>query len=361
MGQVWAEVRFHWKKYLLIELLIVLMMYMVVFLTGLAGGLAEQSSGVLEAMPAEAFVLSEDAKGLLADSSISQDQKQQVEEELDRETIPFSVERSAMAPKDSEDKLDVVYLAVEADSELVPEILSGSGLKATENGVLLSQSFEEEGLEVGDVVKDRKSELELKVVGFVPSQSYTFAPVAYITAETLTAMKTAQNPAYQESVQALALLEKPGQVTIKDLSLLSRGDLIGNVPGYTAQQLTINLISIVLLVVSAAILGIFFYIISLQKRQQFGIMRAVGLSSGEIIGQQFLQGFFLALVGVLMGNGLALLTMSLLPDKVPVAVDLTSSIIASASFVGMAILSILISCLQILKIDPVKIIGGGEA
>lgn len=43
MSHAWKELTFYKKKYLLIELLIIVMMFMVVFLSGLANGLGRAS------------------------------------------------------------------------------------------------------------------------------------------------------------------------------------------------------------------------------------------------------------------------------------------------------------------------------
>ncbi|MGT2666508.1 ABC transporter permease [Streptococcus rifensis] len=360
MKHAWAEIRYNWKKYLMIELLIVLMMFMVVFLTGLAGGLAEQSSGALKELPAEGFVLSSDAKNLLADSSMSLEEADNLQSELSGRVTTFSVERSGLKKEDSADKQDAVYFILEEDSFLMPEVLEGNSLQAGENQVLLSEEFTEAGIELGEELIDTKSDMTLKVVGFIERQTYTFAPVAIISQDTDRQMKLTINPAAEESYQTLALEDSDQMITTEGFQVSSKSDLIEQVPGYAAQQLTVNLISGVLLFVSAAILGIFFYILTLQKRQQFGVMRAIGLSIREIVSIQFGQGFFLAILGVGLGSTLALGTMSFLPSKVPVTIDLSSALLAAGIFVGMAVFSILVSCLQIVKIDPVKIIGGGD-
>lgn len=337
------------------------MMFMVVFLMGLASGLANQSAGTLKTLPVSDFILRDDAELLLAESSLAPETVDQLAPQVKGQMTPFSIERSAIKVSEESEKLELTYFVVEGESFLFPDLESVEDLTNQEQGVILSQSFEEEGIQVGDQVIDAKSEQLLTVVGFMENQSYAFSPVALINFETQTKMRQALNPAYKESYQSLALAEPQASLDEEGIELATKDQVVDKVPGYSAQQITINLISWVLLFVSAAILGIFFYIITLQKRQQFGVMKAIGISLGEIIGMQFSQGFFLALFGVGLGNLLALGTMSILPDVVPVLVDFKSALLASVVFVSMAVLSILLSCLQIAKIDPVKIIGGGDA
>lgn len=336
------------------------MMFMVVFLTGLAAGLATQSAGALSNLKFTQAVLSTDAKGVLAESSISSEQIDDLLSQSVGSVAPFSFERAALKTSQEADKIDVAYLVLEPENFLLDYELIDEPRIDEERAVILSESFKDLGIRLGDDLIDVKSQLILRVVGFIPTESYAFSPIAIISNQTYTSLQQAINPTYQESYQAVALKEQDMNLDSEELELLSQSDLVGKVPGYAAQQLTINLISGVLLFVSAAILGIFFYILTLQKRQQFGIMKAVGISLKEIILMQFSQGLLLAVTGVVLGNLLAFGTILVLPAAVPVTVNYVLAFLASISFVLMAALSILFSCWQVSKIDPVMIIGGGE-
>jgi putative ABC transport system permease protein len=53
----------------------------------------------------------------------------------------------------------------------------------------------------------------------------------------------------------------------------------------------------VLVVISAAILGVFFYVITIQKEKQFGVLKAIGMEMKELTNFIVSQVIMLALIG----------------------------------------------------------------
>ena len=58
---------------------------------------------------------------------------------------------------------------------------------------------------------------------------------------------------------------------------VSVDDFINELPGYSAQNLTFGLMIGFLIVISAIIIGIFMYVLTIQKTPYFGIMKAQGI------------------------------------------------------------------------------------
>lgn len=72
MKSAWKELKYDWKKCLLVEIIVILMMFMVLFLSGLVKG--PVSSGI-ENMAGDRFILSDDAEKLITVSDLHADQK----------------------------------------------------------------------------------------------------------------------------------------------------------------------------------------------------------------------------------------------------------------------------------------------
>ena len=79
----------------------------------------------------------------------------------------------------------------------------------------------------------------------------------------------------------------------------------------------------VLLVASSAVLGVFFYILTLQKLQQFGVLKAIGMSMKQITMIQLSQISILSIIGVSIGLGCALGLVFVLPSSMPFLYDIT--------------------------------------
>lgn len=78
MKLAWKEIKHSMSKYVLIEILLVLMIFMVVFLSGLANGLGWAISASIEKREAQHFVISEDAEKLISISNIDTKALEQV-------------------------------------------------------------------------------------------------------------------------------------------------------------------------------------------------------------------------------------------------------------------------------------------
>ena len=63
-----------------------------------------------------------------------------------------------------------------------------------------------------------------------------------------------------------------------------------------------------LIVIAAIVIGIFIYILTLQKKAIFGVLKAQGISNGYLSRMVFAQTFILAILAVSLGLALTLLS-----------------------------------------------------
>ncbi|NLZ33777.1 MAG: ABC transporter permease, partial [Clostridiales bacterium] len=182
-----------------------------------------------------------------------------------------------------------------------------------------------------------------------------------IDTDTYTALNLLINPSYTEKFNAIAVKGTDiGNIKIHGLEVVDRATVINNLPGYSAEQLTIKMILWVLVAISAAILGVFFYVITIQKQKQFGVLKAIGMKMSELAAYIIHQVLILSMIGVLIGNGLAIGMASMLPSSMPFNLEISSVIIISIVFMVICLLTSLVSIKRVAKVDPIVIIGGNE-
>ncbi len=105
----------------------------------------------------------------------------------------------------------------------------------------------------------------------------------------------------------------------QELEAVSINDFIENLPGYKPQNLTLNFMISFLFVISATVIGIFLYVMTLQKTSLFGILKAQGFTNGYLANVVISQTLIiLALFGTAFGLLLTGVTGAFLPDAVPV-------------------------------------------
>ncbi|MEG0679895.1 MAG: ABC transporter permease, partial [Carnobacterium sp.] len=128
-------------------------------------------------------------------------------------------------------------------------------------------------------------------------------------------------------------------------------------PGYTAQVLTFGLMIGFLIVIAAVVIGIFIYVLTLQKTSLFGVMKAQGISNLYISKSVVSQTFILATVGVGIGLILTILTSLVLPPVVPYRTNIIFLVAITTLLIVIAVLGALFSVRTVVKIDPLDAIG----
>lgn len=359
MSDTIKELLFFKKKYLLVEGLVVLMIFMVMFLSGLTNGLRRFVSAGIENMPAKQFILSDEAEGIIPFSHLTDEQVKAIKQSASIGLEELAIQRSQVTTLDDE-KLDVTYFVLEDNSAFAPKLIDGKSV-SSDNDIVLDERFKADGIKLGDTITDKNGQTEFKVVGFTSGAMYGHTGIGYISQDSYTQLMSATDPTYRWSPQAFVTTEDTSKIDIAGTDVWNKQDLIEKIPGYSAEQSTLQMITWVLVLASAAILAVFFYIISLDKRQQFGVLKALGMGMGQLAFQQLFQVFFLALVGVVIGDLLTLGLASILPVKMPFFLNITDMASLSIVFILVTVLASLLSVSRIAKIDPIAIINGGES
>ena len=348
MKIAWNEIKYQPKKFILIELLITILMFMVVFLSGLTNGLGRSVSAQIDNYGSLHYILSTDSEGIIPFSTITKD----LDEVQKMEGMGYSglsIQRATVSKTEDSNTLDITYFATDHnEEEILNPIMEDTDLKISDlkkNEVILDSSFkEDEGIQVGDQVIDKTSKQKLKVVAFAKNAKYGYSEIGFISSDTYTGMRQKTDPSYQWQASNLMVADKK--------------QVIDKIPGYKAQNLTLRMITWVLLLASSAILGVFFYILTLQKLKQFGVLKAIGMSMSQITYVQLSQLTIISLIGVLLGLGLATMMAPFLPNSVPSFMTLKDNLTISVSFILTSILCGALSLVKIKKVDPIEVIGG---
>lgn len=362
MRYAWKEITFEKRKYILIELLLILLMFMVLFLSGLASGLARDVSSAIESTDADWYIVDESAERLITVSTVKTELLDKLRSD-GVEAAPLDIQRRNIRRLGEDEKLDVTFFAIEPGSFIEPEIMEGSSLSDTDapNPILLDDNLKAEGISVGDKVVDPTVDFEFTVVGFLKDRMYGHTCVAYITIDCYTELCRALNPMYEPDYHAIAVRgeDKPDAGSDK-YETASKKDIIQKLPGYAAEQLTVTMILWVLVIVSAVIIGIFNYIITLHKRRQYGVMKAIGLSTAELSGMVISEVCIISVFAAGVSFALTFGMAAGMPEKMPFYLEVSKALIVMAAFIVISVLSSLISVINISHIDPIIAIGGGD-
>ncbi|HDB4598867.1 TPA: ABC transporter permease [Staphylococcus aureus] len=349
MFLAWNEIRRNKLKFGLIIGVLTMISYLLFLLSGLANGLINMNKEDIDKWQADAIVLNKDANQTVQQSVFN---KKDIENKYKKQA---TLKQTGEIVSNGHQKDNVLVFGVEKSSFLVPSLIEGH--KATkDNEVLADETLKNKGFKIGDTLSLSQSDEKLHIVGFTESAKYNASPVIFTNDATIAKI----NPRLTgDKINAVVVRDTnwKDKKLNQELEAVSINDFIENLPGYKPQNLTLNFMISFLFVISATVIGIFLYVMTLQKTSLFGILKAQGFTNGYLANVVISQTLILALFGTAFGLLLTGVTGAFLPDAVPVKFDVLTLLVFAIVLMIVSVLGSLFSILTIRKIDPLKAIG----
>lgn len=348
------EIKKNKLRFTLIIGVLMLVSYLVFFLSGLATGLQNLNRESVDKWNATAIVLTEESdKSLFQSSFMLEDVK-----DLEAKEKAVLGQMNVVAGNGTE-KSNVAIFGINKDEFIMPEVIEGD-VFTSDNEVIASDVLKENGFSIGDELQLSSSKEVLKIVGFTDKARFNAAPVLYGDLPTFHRVKYGEAAEVnEENINAVVIRGDIVDIVVPpSLEVHEIETFIRKLPGYTEQSLTLNFMIYFLFIISAVIVAIFLYVLTVQKISMFGVMKAQGISNMYLSRSVIAQTFILAAIGVVIGLILTLITGAFLPSAVPVAFSLLTMIIYGLVLIVVAILGAVFSVLTIVRIDPLKAIGG---
>ncbi|WP_433745845.1 ABC transporter permease [Falsibacillus pallidus] len=360
-------------RFLMIGVITVLIAWLVFILSGLGNGLSTLSAATFKNMDASYVTFEEGSRSSMSRSLLSETLADQLEKEANVSAASamgatMGTVRSNSNSNDNE-KIDVAILGVEPGSFLEPKVIEGNPLQAKELvDVIANDTLKKKGLKIGDTLKIEGSLEKLRIAGFVKNETYNHLPAIFTSLDKWRAIQFAapgSDKGIKKPVNAIMLQgdnidAKKMNQHFNNTETVTKAEAIKGMPGYKEENGTITMMLAFLLAISAFVLGVFFYVLTLQKSNQFGILKAIGASNRflgrAIVSQVFLLSFTSIAAGILLTYGTALI----LPDEMPFSLDPKLVILYALLLLVISILSSLVSVRKITKVDPLQAIGRVE-
>lgn len=349
MFLAWNEIRRNKLKFGLIIGVLTMISYLLFLLSGLANGLINMNKEGIDKWQADAIVLNKDANQTVQQSVFN---KKDIENKYKKQA---TLKQTGEIVSNGHQKDNVLVFGVEKSSFLVPSLIEGH--KATkDNEVLADETLKNKGFKIGDTLSLSQSDEKLHIVGFTESAKYNASSVIFTNDATIAKI----NPRLTgDKINAVVVRDTnwKDKKLNQELEAVSINDFIENLPGYKPQNLTLNFMISFLFVISATVIGIFLYVMTLQKTSLFGILKAQGFTNGYLANVVISQTVILALFGTAFGLLLTGVTGAFLPDAVPVKFDVLTLLVFAIVLMIVSVLGSLFSILTIRKIDLLKAIG----
>jgi len=355
-------------------LVIALITVLVLFIAALGEGLSDANRQYVANLDAQLIVFLEKSDYSIPASRLETNTVKairRVDGVADAGPIYTSNSEIVSLPK----PLKISLLGAEAERPGMPSLVEGRYFRGggAREAVIDMSVAQRTDLKVGDEIRIRSTQgtkdefFTLQIVGLVAKQAYFFQPTIFVPASTWELVRPQSESDLNSDTPypniVAVKLTNPTQVEVMKLRLqkyvpnIEVADIettINNIPGYTAQQGTVQTQGVFTLLIGILVIGGFFQIQVLQKVPQIGVLKAIG-SSNFVVGlSAVIQIIIVTAIGVGIGSALNYLFSLTLPPAIPLAFNGTRSLIAIALLLFIGPLGGLVSIIYAVRIEPLK-------
>lgn len=366
-------------RYLLFSLVVALITVLVLFIAALAGGLADANKQFIDRLDADMLVYQENVDLQPASSRLGQSKLADVRRiEGVKDVGPLGLSTATVVFFDGRASIDISLVGVDPGKPGDPPTLEGVGLRTKRNNdaVIDMNLAKRVGLKVGDKItiksiQGTKEEFyQLSVVGITEARQYFFLPSVILPLTTWDKVRPQGEIGSASSeiifnVMAVQLqdtrqFERVAQrikSAVNGIEVTNKQKAIEALPGFSAQQSTLNTQKAFTLLIGVLVVGGFFQIQTLQKVAQIGVLKAIGSANSTIAMAILLQIVLITIIGVGIGSLGTLLLAFGLPGNIPIVFAGPTVLSAIALLLLIGPISGLVSIRLALKIDPLIAIG----
>ncbi|ALO67675.1 ABC transporter permease [Arthrobacter alpinus] len=374
------ELAFAKGRFSLMGAVIALIAVLTVILSGLSSGLVNDGVSGLKNMPVSAFAFDEGTKtdNAFSRSVVEQDQVTTWSKQPGIEQATAMGSSMMNATTDDGTQVDVAVFGVDPGSFLAPEVSEGEQLGDVD-GLVVSETMREAGVEIGTVLTMDRIDTELTVIGFTQGQAtFGHVDIAYAPLSTWQLIAAGQAPAgaptqqdidgldftyssvvalqyADEAAVDLAAGDAAASTTAKSLS-----ESFNSSPGYEAETLTLNMIQVFLYAICGLVVGAFFSVWTIQRKQEIAVLRAIGAPVRYLLRDGVTQAALLLVLFTALGIGAGLGLGAAMPDGMPFALEGGPIATAALLTIALGLIGAVISIIRIARIDPLTALGGNR-
>ena len=358
------------KRFMMIGAIIMLIAWLVFILSGLGNGLSSLAASTMKNIDGDLFIYEEGSEAKMMKTKVSGTIADDIEGKYGvTEAAKFGQSTIIVKQEDTSEKNDVAFLGIEPGKFIEPKVVEGQQLAADDKmSVIIDESLQKKGYEIGDTIEVTSSDLKLTIVGITEDETFNHLPTIFVNVETWQSYAFAapgsdnglENPVSMIALQGKEIDGENIKGNYDAIETFSKSEAVMGMPGYKEESATIYMMLAFLFVISAIIIAVFFYVFILQKTQQFGVMKAIGASDRFIKKSIISQVFVLSLVSIVTGIVLTYLTALVFPEEMPFNLDFKTVILYGIILLIVSVLGSVISARQVTKIDPLTAIGRVE-
>ncbi len=367
------------SRFFLFSLVIALITTLVLFIAALSEGLALANKEFLEKLDAELLVFQENVELVPSTSRIDRSKFNDIQRVEGVEKIgPIGFSSGTIIFTDGRENLNVSLIGIEVGEPGTPPIFFGNKIqKDRGTEIIIDKNVaDQSGINVGDriIVKTIQGTAEvfneLSVIGITDGRQYLYQPSIFIpyrtweqirsqanrgsylveTTSNVLAIKIKQDQ--DPDVVAARIIDEVDGIEIADVKTAYE-----SLPGFKAQQSTLDTQRYFTLLIGILVIGGFFQIQMLQKIPQIGVLKAIGVSNPIVAFAVVFQIILVTTFGVFLGSVVSLGLSAAFPAGVPIVFSGNSVVIAIVTLLMIGPIGGLVSVRLAISVEPLIALG----
>jgi putative ABC transport system permease protein len=352
-------------QFVLIMLIVTMIAYLVVMMGALGAGLLDLAGSAVKRLDADTLVFRARANLSLQQSELGQPTVDGIRS-ASAVSAAARLGYVSVQPILKPEIGPAAFIGFEPGTISAPKIRAGRALEPGERGAVLADTsyLDRHGAKIGDTVEviSRGTTHAFKIVGEVDQGSFFFQAPMWGNIDDWRALKYGDGSpdapvATLVMVQGSEAVRNSLEREVADIEAATPDQVFEKIPGVTAQRSTANSIQGFGLVIGALVIGVFFYVLTLQKVGQIGVLKALGASSWFIFTQLLVQVLIVSLLGLGLALPAAILTLRFLPGNVPLLLEQRGVVMSMALILVTAIVGVAFSGRKIASIDALIALG----
>lgn len=355
-------------RFVTATVILTLVAVLLMFLGGLLDGLIRNATGAVAAQQGTAIVYSETSQASFLRSRVDAATRASVDRTPGvTETGGLGVALlGARVPGAGPRELAAVAVW---GYELAPR---GVGDPPTDGEAYADEVLRADGVELGDTLLVGPARTEITVIGWVADTVYNGSGSLWTNLDTWRSVVAANRPdaTLADGVQQALLVRSDtpdvGLVATLDERLGDAGfaltitDSVEAIPGVKEQRGTFNQILGVTVVIALVVVALFFALITVERSDLYGVLKAIGARSRTIFLGLVAQAVTVTLCAAVVA-GIAVVVLDLLipPGSIPLAISIDRIVTSIVLMLTAAVIGSAFSLRRVLRIDPASAIGGG--
>lgn len=347
------DIKFAKGRFALIGTVVVLITILVGFLTGLTAGLANQNISSILGLKADHIALSvpDDGDKLsYSNSSINAVQMQALAKENGVTSVqPLGISRAKFMG--SQKNLNAAAFGVQAN-------YGDTAPKASGYVVVSKNAADEGNIHVGDVLK--LSSQSLTVERISDESWYSHSPVVWMNFEDWSqySQKIGQtgNP-----TAALILSDRNATVNAPDGIVLNTplSSLVA-LDAFKSEIGSLAMMTGMLFLISALVIGAFFTVWTIQRKNDIAILKALGVSTKALVKDALVQTLIILVLGVGIGIGITIILGLLASTALPFIMSPLTIGIPVIAMIIMGLLGSVFALRSVTKADPLTALASNN-